>query len=98
MAKKRGDNRLSVYAKQLRIPMRRMLPDTPYYQNLLRRVWAKLVKFGEPDKPVHLDLVWALLPENKRVITQVVEMLDQVGRVRFNREKELISVIFPEKK
>lgn len=98
MAKKGGDQRLGLYAKQLRYPKRQEPLDTPYYERLLKRIWEKLIKFAEPDKPVHVDLLWGLLPENKRVIIKMIEMLVEADRVHFDREKELVSVIFPEKK
>lgn len=89
-----GDNRLSQYMKRLRAPVRKPMPNTPYFRQVLKEVWEKIYELGKKGNQVPAVVLYKLIPRRYEHIQASLWALEKANKIVIDHEKKLISVVF----
>lgn len=88
------NNRLSIYMKRLRAPVRKPLPDTPYFKQVLVEVWEQIYELGKKGNQVPAAVLYKLIPRRSEHIQASLWALEKANKIVIDHEKKLITVVF----
>ena len=89
-----GDERLSRYVKRLRVPVRKPMPNTPYFRQVLKEVWEKTYELGKKGNRVPVAMLHKLIPRRSEHIQASLWALEKANKIEIDHENQLISIVF----
>lgn len=89
-----GDNRYQEIGKALRTRIRQTAFNTPKFRKLIREVWDAIMLFSQKDQEININLICSTTKIRKQYIEAAIQMLDKAGKLKYNKEKETIKVIY----